>query len=588
MPRQITKNLRLFKNSCKLDLSYNGLLNQNEIYNILNEENNDDVYNNNEKLYNPFYNLVENFENIKLIMRQKDVNIFEYLYLNRKKINNILLEEDMDLFIDTNMVKEFSDYYYLYMLIKEFSDLILYKYDFSLIENLCDLFLFSKGTLKKIILAKIAMLLVNNILYGSILFDEKENQKLKEEECEKIKYRCKETINNKKDELKKYMGNEALDEFEIDELYTSILVSLIKNNKLDDSYKTIDLLNEIEIKKIRLNKTIFYGLKNVLTEDYLSKYVISTYDDLFKEDKIVFYYVLFVYILKSSDYIFHIPFLLETRRQIIKLINDNIGYFASDLNNKNGKNNIENINILKQVLEYFIDLNYYIDKSKKKSIKRPIEKPIKRPIEKPIERPIEKPIERPIEKPTKKKLKISIPTIEEELVDYYYPNYYPDSPLSSYYVKEIQEKKLSESLPFQLLANSTFTISVEYKEGKKEAFVNYKKINVSFFENEVYEIEAIKSLNTEDANLNIYYRKFIHFLEMVESELKSNYKLKKKIDIDMKFETGYRREDYNINCDYTIKDDNFVEKKFRDENILNTEFDQLDGITYLVEELTCY
>ena len=584
MPRQITKNLRLSKNSCKLDLSYNGLLNQNEIYNILNEENNDDEYNNNEKLYNPFYNLVENFENIKLIMRQKDVNILEYLYLNRKKINNILLEEDMDLFIDINMVKEFSDYYYLYMLIKEFSDLILYKYDFSLIENLCDLFLFSKGTLKKIILAKIAMLLVNNILYGSILFDEKENQKLKEEECEKIMYRCKETINNKKDELKKYMGNEALDEFEIDELYTSILVSLIKNNKLDDSYKTIDLLNEIEIKKIRLNKTIFYGLKNVLTEDYLSKYVISTYDDLFKEDKIIFYYVLFVYILKSSDYVFHIPFLLETRRQIIKLINDNIGYFASDLNNKNGKNNIENINILKQVLEYFIDLNYYIDKSKKKSIKRPIERPIEKPIEKPIERPIEK----PIEKPTKKKLKISIPTIEEELVDYYYPNYHPDSPLSSYYVKEIQEKKLSESLPFQLLANSTFTISVEYKEGKKEAFVNYKKINVSFFENEVYEIEAIKSLNTEDANLNIYYRKFIHFLEMVESELKSNYKLKKKIDIDMKFETGYRREDYNINCDYTIKDDNFVENKFRDENILNTEFDQLDGITYLVEELTCY
>ena len=569
MPRQITKNLRLSKNSCKLDLSYNGLLNQNEIYNILNEENNDDEYNNNEKLYNPFYNLVENFENIKLIMRQKDVNILEYLYLNRKKINNILLEEDMDLFIDINMVKEFSDYYYLYMLIKEFSDLILYKYDFSLIENLCDLFLFSKGTLKKIILAKIAMLLVNNILYGSILFDEKENQKLKEEECEKIMYRCKETINNKKDELKKYMGNEALDEFEIDELYTSILVSLIKNNKLDDSYKTIDLLNEIEIKKIRLNKTIFYGLKNVLTEDYLSKYVISTYDDLFKEDKIIFYYVLFVYILKSSDYVFHIPFLLETRRQIIKLINDNIGYFASDLNNKNGKNNIENINILKQVLEYFIDLNYYINKSKKKLIKRPVKKPIK------------------------KKLKISIPSIDEES-DEYYPNYYltyyPGFPSSSYdyFEEEFLKNKLRDSLPFQLLANSTFTISVEYKEGKKEAFVNYKKINVSFFENEVYEIEAIKSLNTEDANLNIYYRKFIHFLEMVESELKSNYKLKKKIDIDMKFETGYRREDYNINCDYTIKDDNFVENKFRDENILNTEFDQLDGITYLVEELTCY
>ena len=68
MPRKITKNLRLFKNSYKLDLSYNGLLNQNEIYNILTEENSNDEYNNNEKLYNPFYNLVENLENIKLII----------------------------------------------------------------------------------------------------------------------------------------------------------------------------------------------------------------------------------------------------------------------------------------------------------------------------------------------------------------------------------------------------------------------------------------------------------------------------------------------------------------------------------------
>jgi hypothetical protein len=94
MPRQITKNLRLFKNSYKLDLSYNGLLYENEVYNILNEENNNDGYNKKEKLYNPFYNLIENFDNINIIMAQNDMNIMEYLYLNRKQIHQILYNEE--------------------------------------------------------------------------------------------------------------------------------------------------------------------------------------------------------------------------------------------------------------------------------------------------------------------------------------------------------------------------------------------------------------------------------------------------------------------------------------------------------------
>ena len=555
MPRQITKNLRLFKNSYKLDLSYNGLLYENEVYNILNEENNNNEYNNKEKLYNPFYNLIENFENIKIIMAQNDMNIMEYLYLNRKKINNILLEEDRYLFIDSNIIKNFSDYYYLYMLIKENSDLIFYQYNFALIRNCYDLLIFSKGTLKTIILAKITMVLTNNYYYDPPLSNENENQKIIEKDCDYIFNKCKEIIKNEKDELKKYIGNEELYDFEIDELYSSILVSLIKNNKLNDSYETKALLNEIEIKNIRLNKTIFDGLKKVLTEDYLSKYKISTYDDLFKEDKIIFYYILFVFILKSSDYVFHIPFLLETRRQIIKIINDNIGYFASDLKTENNK---ENINILKQVLEYFIDLKYYMNKAGKNQIKKPI----------------------------KKQLKNSTPILEEELVDFYhpFPNYHED--FIRYIPQEPKIEESLESLPYKVITNSTFTISVEYKEGKKEAFFNYEKISVA---NEVnYEIEYVKSLKSENTELNIYYGKFINFLEMIESELKSNYKQKKKTDIDLKFKKYSPNNDYKINCYYTIKDDNIEDKDFIDENILNTEYERIEGLNYMLEVLKDY
>ena len=65
-----------------------------------------------------------------------------------------------------------------------------------------------------------------------------------------------------------------------------------------------------------------------------------------------FYHTLLVYILKRSDYIFHIPFLLKTREEIIRIINQHIDELALDL--KKGKNG-EKIIILKEVLNYFID-----------------------------------------------------------------------------------------------------------------------------------------------------------------------------------------------------------------------------------------
>jgi hypothetical protein len=70
----------------------------------------------------------------------------------------------------------------------------------------------------------------------------------------------------------------------IDEIYCEIIVSLIKNNKLDDSNDTIDLLNELNIINLRLNKTIFNGLLKVLNKDNLKSYLISSYDDLFIKD----------------------------------------------------------------------------------------------------------------------------------------------------------------------------------------------------------------------------------------------------------------------------------------------------------------
>ena len=58
-------------------------------------------------------------------------------------------------------------------------------------------------------------------------------------------------------------------EIEIDELYCKIIVSLIRNNKLEYKLETINILNELDILNLRLNKTILNGLLQVLVEDNL-------------------------------------------------------------------------------------------------------------------------------------------------------------------------------------------------------------------------------------------------------------------------------------------------------------------------------
>ncbi len=110
------------------------------------------------------------------------------------------------------------------------------------------------------------------------------------------------------------------DDIAITEIYSDIIKSLIINNKLDESEETINLLKEIEIKSVRLNKNLFESLSEVLIEKYLNRYEILNYNDLFNDEKITFYFILFEYILKSSDYIFHIPFLFKTRNNIKELI----------------------------------------------------------------------------------------------------------------------------------------------------------------------------------------------------------------------------------------------------------------------------
>ena len=162
MSNNIKKFYRYFKDNMKLDLTYNGLISQSEIYNIL-----DEINNKNEKdkinLTDPVLGLIENYQNIEMILTKKDINIFEYLYLNRIQLHKILYKDDENIPITLEMMTKFSDYYYLYFLIRE-DDTLNYKYEFELISKLYETLISEESSIKKIIYAKISLCFIKNYL----------------------------------------------------------------------------------------------------------------------------------------------------------------------------------------------------------------------------------------------------------------------------------------------------------------------------------------------------------------------------------------------------------------------------------------
>ena len=534
-----------FKNNTKVFLSYKGLMNQSEIFDIVNEDKKEQNI-----ITNPFYKLIENYESIKLIIGSKIENIMEYLYLNRKQIHQILYNEDGIIYINHDIITKFEDYYYLYSLIRCEEDLINYTYDITLINNLDKILKKTGAGIKKIILAKILLQLINNYIY----FDDAE------ENYVELTNQCINLINTEKNNLERYniykdLNQLNFSELKIDEIYCEIIVSLIKNNKLDDSNNTIDLLNELNIINLRLNKTIFNGLLKVLKKDNLKSYLISSYDDLFIKDKLIFYYILFKYILKSSDYIFHIPFLFETREEIIKIINEHFYEFLFYFNEGDNK---ENKNIVKEVLKYFIELEFYINECQnKKKSKSNLDDNLKS------------------DNARKYSILEYIPIRRNSFGTDEINSSFNNSTLSdisfnrnSFGEYEKNKKEDVEDMAYNFMSESIFTININYKKGEKEAFLKYKKI---ICKEKEFKIEDVKNIESEDVIIDSNFKQFLQFLDDVEKELKSKYKREKEIDIDLKF-IMTNEDSYGINCIYEVKSKDFNEKYLEDEDILNNNY----------------
>ena len=560
---------KYIENNTKLNLSYNGLMVLNEIYEIFNE---DELKNeNNKKIINPFYELINNKDNITSILKGRDLNVLEYLYLNRHKIHQILYDSDSTITINEEMLKEYTDYYYLYCLIKYQSVLINFKYNFQIVQDAYDKQIISKGIIKRIIMSKIVITIIDNFLE-----EEEDNEII--DKCTNIKTKCIEYINNNKQELNKYQKDLDLDNLEksdvfIEDIYSDIIYTLIINNKLNQSE---EILNELEIKKIRLNKSIFDSINNAFSEENINNYEISEYNDFFNQDKINFYFILFGYILKCSDYIIYIPFLSKMKEKILQKVKENL----DDLYNYfefNRKKNDNSITKLKQVLNYFIELNYYLEKAKaqKKQIAKPLQ------------------IESNNSSMTNSQMSYNQSEYSSSMYNsskYGFENSSfknrNNNNLNSYSNYEISEKSISElkkDKAFNILSDSNFVVILEYKQGRNNANIEYKKISYKDESNNICELtlEELKNIVSEDSELNSKFGQFIILLDKIESELISQYKRNKKTEINLHF-IMENYNNYYIKGEYNINDDDIEEKEFIDENILDNNF---TGLTYMINEL---
>ena len=566
----------------KLCLSYNGLRIQNEIYEILKDD--ELSKEGNKKIINPFFELIANFNGIDSILKLEEP--LEYIYLNRYKIHKILYDDDNSINIDEKIVTKFTDYYYLYYLIWCQDVVVNYKYNFNLVKNAYDMQITAKKDIKKIILAKIAITIIDNYCSNG---DNNDVDIL--EECEKYKKVCIEKINENKNVLEKYKIDLDLDNLEksevsLEDIYSDIISTLIIKKELNESEETLNILNELEIKKIRLNKTIFDSLLKALTEKNLKEYIIDDFNDFFNEKIINFYSILFEYILKSTDYINYIPFLSEIQIKIKKLVKENMKELYTYFKRNKNKNSTDK---LKKVLNYFVELEYYLNIGEEESKKILNDSVDSKNLDKPMNKNGDKLMSNERSNYHDSDNMISSSGLNSSS-SYRFSsllngnNTNPNS-YSNYEVSKKSKSELIKDKVYQILSDSTFIFNVKYNQSRKEADIGYKKIRYIDESNNYCELTRDELINIEsdDEQLNGKYGEFLQFLGKVDDEIKFRYKRKNETEIHLTF-LIQNYENFTMVCKYHINDKEVRETDFIDENILNEQSD-LQGLNYMLEAL---
>ena len=529
------------------------------------------------------------FEEIKRIQELNNPNFLLFLYINKKKVHDILYEKEELLTIDFQINDhKISQYIYLCFLIED-SEICDYKYSFELINKLNEIQRGEKENIfKKIIMAKMIFSLIDN--YNQIEDNEDNENNKHEEELKKISEFNSKILDNKDyiTKLNQYeLKLEDLKSKKIEEMYLHIIKYLIEKSKLEDSDFIESIINQIELESINLTKIIFNEFIKILTieKEYIKKYEIKNFDDIFDKKKIYFFYNLIKYILKKFIYFYHIPFLFETSKKILDLIKNNLGKFSTSIKNNDNKF------IIEFILKQFIGDNFYNYYYKKSEL-------------------IIK--DNQSHNSSQKSNNfgpnssyMNAPSVQEarEMMNNEFGNSNYDSSSSSgpfskdsyISIKEKSNRSFNNDfedeeyyneneLEYKILINSRFKIHTS-KRGKTP-FIKYDEIKIMKDGKEIENktIEEIKNATTNNENLSNNYKKFLLFLDKLETTLSNEFINNYKLKIILTFETqNINNNDFIITCLYDVEIPGENSEQYKDENILINGLGE--GFQYTLSEI---
>ena len=302
--------------------------------------------------------LIYSFEELPKILKylnEKKENIPKFIYNNINNIHEILYNSNEVINLDSfSFQQNLTNYFYLSLILMYNPEIVNFTYSFEFINKNSLIRDREEKKYKKILISKINLDIIKNY-EGLDDYDEDETY----EELNQIKTdninSIEENVNIFK-EIKLEIKSYNIINKKIDNLYSIIIISLIKSKKIDDYQYAYNIIEELELEHIYLTKTILEKLSEELNsnEEYIKSYKIINKDDLFDERKINFYYILLKYIIKDSIYMYQFTFILYTRKLILVLLKSNELSF--------GENNI-NINIKEKldfIMQTLVDSEYYL------------------------------------------------------------------------------------------------------------------------------------------------------------------------------------------------------------------------------------
>ena len=289
--------------------------------------------------YNKMAKKIKNKLNILKIWNNIDIHKILYIKNEVISINDVIIDIPIN--------------FYLALLIQKDENIINYSYNIEYLENIAKQ-IFSNQENKEnqfstLVLSKIVLILIDNYenYYG--------NPSISEEICK-----------NMKDEIKQILDNNDLYQIfdiynnNIEELYSIIIINLIKNENFEKYDEIKEIIGQIGLKYIDITDNIFDSLVKLFQDEIImEKFLISEEKDFINISKINFYYLFLKYVFKSSIYIYNFGLFFKTRKFLIDKINS--GYNINSLILSEDKNILEKG---EYIIKTLLDLDYYIEKLK--------------------------------------------------------------------------------------------------------------------------------------------------------------------------------------------------------------------------------